>query len=57
MVDRYGAINLKIEAETYDVSSITINLENVMDHLNFAHSKNCVLLKERVIEFIATNRG
>lgn len=53
---RYGVTNLKIEAETYYVSSIAINIENVMDHLHFAHSKNCALLKERVIEFIVTNR-
>jgi hypothetical protein len=54
--DRYGVSNLKLEAEACYVSSMTITLENVMEHLHFADSKNCALLKEAIIDFIVKNK-
>ncbi len=53
--DRYGLSNLKLEAEAYYVSSMTLTLENVMEHLHFADSKNCALLREAIIDFIIKN--
>lgn len=54
--DRYGVTNLKLEAEACYVSEVTLTLENVMDHLQYADAKNCALLKEAVIKFIIANR-
>ena len=54
--DRYGLSNLKLEAEVCYVSSMEITLENVMEHLHFADSKNCALLKETIMDFIVENK-
>ena len=43
--DKYGVTNLKLEAEARYVDSLSITMENVMEHLAFADSKNCALLK------------
>jgi hypothetical protein len=53
--DMYGVTNLKLEAEARYVSSIRITLENVMEHLHFAVSKNCALLKDAVMSFVVEN--
>jgi hypothetical protein len=53
--DKYGITNLKLEAEAVYVSSIKITCENVLDNLHHAHSKNCALLKEEVVDFIEEN--
>ena len=50
--DRYGVVNLKLEAEAYYVKSITITLENAIDNFLYADSKNCALLKEAVMDFL-----
>ena len=55
--DRYGLSNLKLKAEACYVSSLTVTMENVMEHLHFADSKNCALLKENVMDFIVENKG
>jgi hypothetical protein len=55
--DRYGLTNLKLKAEACYVSSMTVTMENVMEHLHFADSKNCALLKEAIIDFIVENKG
>ena len=54
--DRYGVSNLKLEAEARYVSSMTVTMKNVMEHLHFADSKNCALLKETVMDFIVENK-
>mmetsp|Transcript_13569 Transcript_13569/g.29503 ORF Transcript_13569/g.29503 Transcript_13569/m.29503 type:complete len:408 (+) Transcript_13569:38-1261(+) len=53
--DKYGVANLKLEAEACFVSSTTITIENMMDHLLYADAKNCALLKEAVMDFIVEN--
>ncbi|KAL3761353.1 hypothetical protein ACHAWU_000487 [Discostella pseudostelligera] len=53
--DLFGLTNLKLEAEATYVSLLTLTLDNVMEHLHFADSKNCALLKEEVIAFIIKN--
>ena len=54
--DRFGIINLKLEAEAYYVTLLTITFENAMEELIFAGSMNCALLKEEVIDFIIENK-
>ncbi|KAL7530552.1 hypothetical protein ACHAWF_003424 [Thalassiosira exigua] len=49
--DRFGIVNLKLEAEAFYVQSTTITLENMTDNLLYADAKNCALLKEAVIDF------
>ncbi|KAL7523263.1 hypothetical protein ACHAWF_000444, partial [Thalassiosira exigua] len=50
--DRFGMLNLKLEAEASYANSTDIDLDNVMDNLLYADAKNCALLKEAVIEFV-----
>jgi hypothetical protein len=54
--DKYGVVNLKLEAEVYLVEATTFSLDNVMDHLPYAESKNCALLKEAAMDLIAEHR-
>jgi speckle-type POZ protein len=54
--DKYGVINLKLEAEVRFVEATTFTMDNVMDNLLYAESKNCALLKESVMDFIAENK-
>jgi hypothetical protein len=53
--DKYSIVNLKLEAEAAYVNSTTITMENVMDNLLYADAKNCALLKEVVMDFLAEN--
>ena len=46
VADKYGVTNLKIESEVRYVSSIKLNLNNIVENLLFAESKNCAFLKE-----------
>ena len=54
--DKYGVINLKLEAEAVFVTSTMITFDTAIDNLLYADSKNCALLKESVLDFIAENR-
>jgi hypothetical protein len=53
--DRFGVINLKLEAEARYVGSTTVTTDNVVELLLYADSKNCALLKEAAMDFIAEN--
>jgi predicted amino acid-binding ACT domain protein len=53
--NRYGVVNLKLEAEAYFVGNTIFTLENVMEHLLYAESMNCALLKEAAMDFIIEN--
>ena len=53
--DKYGVSNLKLTAEACYVECTTITTDNLMEHLLYADSKNCALLKEKVMDFIAEN--
>ena len=53
--DKYGVVHLKLEAEACYVNSTTISVDNMMDNLLYADSKNCALLKEAVIDFVVEN--
>ncbi|KAL7515794.1 hypothetical protein ACHAWF_000004, partial [Thalassiosira exigua] len=51
--DKFGMANLKLEAEASYVRSTKMKLDNVMDNLLYADAKNCALLKEAAIDFVA----
>ena len=53
--DKYGVVNLKLEAEASLVDSTKITINNVKEHLLYADSKNCALLQEAVMDFIVKN--
>ena len=46
---------LKLEAEAAYVKSTDITMDNAMDNLLYADAKNCALLKEAVMNFLAEN--
>ena len=54
--DKYGVVHLKLEAETSYVKSNEITMENMMDNLLYADSKNLALLKEAVMDYIVKNK-
>ncbi len=51
--DKYSIISLKLEAEAACVTAIT--MQSAMDNLLYADAKNCPLLKEAVMNFLAAN--
>ena len=53
--DKYSVVNLKLEAEAAYVQATTITTLNALDNLLYADAKNCALLKEVVIDFLADN--
>ena len=53
--DKYGVVHLKLEAEDYYTKATTLNINNVLDNLLYADSKNLALLKESVMDFIIAN--
>ena len=55
--DKYGVVHLKLEAEAAYVESTTFSMDNMMDNLLYADSKNLALLKEAVMDYIVANKG
>jgi len=54
--DKYGVVNLKLEAEAVYVKSTTFTIDNMMDNLLYADSKNLALLKEAVMDYVVANK-
>eukprot|EP00585_Thalassiosira_rotula_P001671 CAMPEP_0196153012 /NCGR_PEP_ID=MMETSP0910-20130528/36480_1 /TAXON_ID=49265 /ORGANISM="Thalassiosira rotula, Strain GSO102" /LENGTH=403 /DNA_ID=CAMNT_0041416727 /DNA_START=32 /DNA_END=1243 /DNA_ORIENTATION=- len=54
--DKFGVVNLKLKAEVCYVESITLAIDNILDNLLYADSKNCALLKETVVDFVVENK-
>ena len=54
--DKYGVVNLKLEAEACYVNTTTITINNMIDILLYADSKNLALLKEAVMDYIIENK-
>jgi len=54
--DKYGVVHLKLEAEATYVESIEFSMDNIMDNLLYADSKNLALLKEAVMDYIVKNK-
>ena len=55
--DRFGVVSLKIEAEAYIVGATTFTMENLMELLLYAESKNLALLKEAAMDYIVENKA
>lgn len=55
--DKYDIVNLKLEAEATYVKSTVITIDNVLDNLLYADAKNCALLKEAVMDFLAEHHN
>ena len=55
--DMTGVVSLKMEAEACYIQSTTITVDNMVDELVYANSKNLALLKEAVMDFAAKNSG
>jgi hypothetical protein len=54
--DKYRVINLKLEAESSFVVGATFTIENVVELLLYADSKNLALLKEAAMDYMMENR-
>jgi len=54
--DRHGVVDLKLAAEASLVDSTAFTMENLLDLLHYADSKNCALLKEAAMDFMLDNR-
>jgi len=54
--DKYGVVHLKLEAAAVYVESIELTMDNMMDNLLYADSKNLALLKEAVMDYIVKNK-
>ena len=52
---KYSIVNLKLEAEAAFVESTEITMENAIDNLLYADSRNCAFLKEVVVDYIMEN--
>jgi hypothetical protein len=55
--DRFGVVNLKMEAETFYMEDTIFTLENVKELILYAESKNCALLKEAAMDYIVENKA
>ena len=55
--DKYGVVYLKLEAEAFYVKSTEFTVENMIDNLLYADSKNLALLKEAVMDYIVENKS
>ena len=54
--DKYGVVHLKLEAEASYVKSNEITVDNMIDNLLYADSKNLALLKEAVMDYIVKHK-
>ena len=50
--DKYGVVNLKLEAEAVYITHETITIDNVIDHLVYGDAKNCALVKEAAMDYL-----
>eukprot|EP00581_Thalassiosira_minuscula_P000476 CAMPEP_0183746370 /NCGR_PEP_ID=MMETSP0737-20130205/66722_1 /TAXON_ID=385413 /ORGANISM="Thalassiosira miniscula, Strain CCMP1093" /LENGTH=278 /DNA_ID=CAMNT_0025982065 /DNA_START=705 /DNA_END=1541 /DNA_ORIENTATION=- len=55
IADKFGVVNLKLEAEVCYARSIELTVDNVIDNLLYAGAKNCALLTEVVMDFVVAN--
>ena len=46
---------MKLEAEEYYVRTTKLTIDNMLDNLLYADSKNCAYLKEAVMDFMVEN--
>jgi len=55
--DRFGIVNLKLQAEAVLTEQTEITVDNMLDNLLYANSKNLALFQEKIMDFVAENGG
>ena len=55
--DKHGIVNLKLEAEACYARTTIITIDNMIDNLLYADSKNLSLMKEAVMDYIVSNKN
>ena len=50
--DRFDVVNLKLEAEACYVDTVELTLDNIIEIVTYADSKNLALLKEHCMDFL-----
>ncbi|EJK70105.1 hypothetical protein THAOC_08564 [Thalassiosira oceanica] len=53
--DRFGIVNLKLQAEAVLTEQTEITIDNMLDNLLYANSKNLALFQEKIMDFVAEN--
>ena len=53
--DRFGIVNLKLQAEAVLTEQTAITVDNMLDNLLYANSKNLALFQEKIMDFVAEN--
>ncbi|EJK57491.1 hypothetical protein THAOC_22457, partial [Thalassiosira oceanica] len=53
--DRFGVVNLKLKAEAVLTKQTEITVDNMLDNLLYANSKNLALFQEKIMDFVAEN--
>mmetsp|Transcript_14631 Transcript_14631/g.33951 ORF Transcript_14631/g.33951 Transcript_14631/m.33951 type:complete len:208 (+) Transcript_14631:334-957(+) len=53
--DRFEVINLKLQAEAVLTKQTEIMVDNMLDNLLYANSKNLALFQEKIMDFVAEN--
>ncbi|EJK69635.1 hypothetical protein THAOC_09086, partial [Thalassiosira oceanica] len=53
--DRFGVVNLKLQAEAVLTGQTEITVDNMLDNLLYANSKNLALFQEKIMDFVAEN--
>ncbi|EJK45748.1 hypothetical protein THAOC_35622 [Thalassiosira oceanica] len=53
--DRFGIVNLKLQAEAVLAEQTEITVDNMLDSLLYANSKNLALFQEKIMDFVAEN--
>ncbi|EJK75284.1 hypothetical protein THAOC_02995 [Thalassiosira oceanica] len=51
--DRFGIVSLKLEAEACHVDTVELTLDNFIEVVTYADSKNLALLKEHCMDFLS----
>ena len=52
--DRFGVVNLKLEAEAFYVDTVELTLDNFIEVVTYADSMNLALLKERCMDYLSS---
>ena len=53
--DRFGIVNLKLQAEVVLAEQTEITVDNMLDNLLYANSKNLAHFQEKIMDFVAEN--
>ncbi|EJK55825.1 hypothetical protein THAOC_24399 [Thalassiosira oceanica] len=53
--DRFGIVSLKLQAEAALAEQTEVTVDNMLDNLLYANSKNLALFQEKIMDFAAEN--